>query len=125
MAEAKGGPGKFRRKPERKLNDLPFMEASLTVSIKTGKVLWDSISEDMGHVYDPSCYDQEGNRIRKQGEQVAFGIRTSQVDQRIEFDNESYCESCFQHGHGLKELHVKHNKIYCRSCGIGRPLKHG
>lgn len=111
-----------RYKPHRKLNPLPPMVPVLNINIKTGNVLWDSLAEDVGHVYDHACYNEELERMRKQGEQLNMTIIGSPFEKTIEFDSETYCESCFQQGRGEQELRVK-NGIYCPCCGIRRPIR--
>lgn len=109
-------------KATKKGKDLPPMDLTLSVNIKSGHIVWDSLSENVGYVYDQSCYDQDDVRVRKQGEQVALTIIGSHREQVVEFDKDTYCESCFQHRRGEQELRIKGKEIYCPHCGVRRPF---
>ena len=96
---------------------IPMMQ----VGIKTGTILYDSIPDSLGYVYNPTSYDEEGNRRDRYMEmprRSTFFVPNYDVD----FDAEVYCESCHQNGRGDEnELRIKGNKLYCPVCGVTKP----
>lgn len=100
------------------------MNPILSVGIKSGHILWDEMGEALGHVYDHACYDAEQNRRNRQKDIINMPIigKANGVEERIKFNKEEYCESCYQNYHTEVELKVKGKVIYCPYCEVRRPL---